>query len=118
VPSKNPAQRFEDILENIALIEEFTAGFDVYAFRNTPLAVYGVKHALLIISEAAKKLDPLAEEMCPEIAWRNLRGLGNHLRHEYDRIDIERIWLVVEKEIAPLKLAVQRALKTLEEGRT
>ncbi|MBV8842594.1 MAG: DUF86 domain-containing protein [Bryobacterales bacterium] len=55
--------------------------------------------------------------MCPEIAWRNFRGLGSHLRHEYDRVDVERIWLVVEREIAPLKLAVQRALQMLEEGR-
>jgi len=35
VPSKDPAQRFEDILENIALIEEFTAGMDLTASQRT-----------------------------------------------------------------------------------
>ena len=33
MPSKDPTQRFEDILENIVLIEEFTAGMDLTAFR-------------------------------------------------------------------------------------
>ena len=32
MPSKDPTQRFEDILENIVLIEEFTAGMDLTAF--------------------------------------------------------------------------------------
>ena len=32
VPSKDPSQRFEDILENIVLIQEFTAGMDLTAF--------------------------------------------------------------------------------------
>ena len=32
MPSKDPTQRFEDILENITLIEEFTAGMDLTAF--------------------------------------------------------------------------------------
>ncbi|MBV9397882.1 MAG: hypothetical protein JO062_07875 [Bryobacterales bacterium] len=42
MPSKDPAQRFEDILENIGLIEKFTEDLYVHAFRNTPLALYGV----------------------------------------------------------------------------
>jgi hypothetical protein len=32
VPSKDPIQRFEDIPENVALIEEFTAGMDLAGF--------------------------------------------------------------------------------------
>ena len=32
MPSKDPIQRFLDILENIALIEDFTRGMDLQAF--------------------------------------------------------------------------------------
>jgi uncharacterized protein with HEPN domain len=35
VPSKDPTQRFEDILENIVLIEEFTAGMATRRCRST-----------------------------------------------------------------------------------
>ena len=32
MPSKDPIQRFEDILEDITQIEDFTAGMDLTAF--------------------------------------------------------------------------------------
>ena len=95
MPSKDPIQRFEDILENISRIEEFTAGLDLEAFGHNAQTFYAVKHALLIISEGAKKLDPTAEELCPALPWPSVRGIGNLLRHEYDRVDIARIWRVV-----------------------
>ena len=116
MPSSDPVQRFEDILENIARIEEFTAGMDLLTFSQNTQALYAVKHALLVISEAAKKLGDVGSELAPEIPWRKVQGLGNHLRHEYDRIDVARIWFVVEKELAPLKAAVERALKELDGG--
>jgi uncharacterized protein with HEPN domain len=60
VPSRDPIQRFLDILENIAHIEEFAAGLDLTAFSQRNQSVYAVKHALLmlIISEAATKILP------------------------------------------------------------
>ena len=85
-------------------------------FGETDEAIYSVKYALLIISEAAQKLDSVATELCPGIPWREIRGLGNRLRHEYDLIDVVRIWLVVEKDLPPLKQAVQAALVRLRES--
>ena len=37
------------------------------------------------------------------------------LRHEYDRIDVARVWLTIEDDLAPLKAAVEAALKQLRE---
>ena len=75
-----------------------------------------VKHALLIISEAAVKLGLLAPELCPGIDWRDLRGIGNRLRHEYHRIDAVRLWRIVENDLLPLKAAAGTALLKLEKG--
>ena len=97
MPSKDAVQRFKDILANITRIEAFTKGLDAQTFSENDEAVYSVKYALLIISEAAQKLDAIAIELCPGIPWREIRGLGNRLRHEYDLIDVARIWLVVER---------------------
>ena len=116
MPSSDPIQRLEDILENIARIEDFTAGMDLAAFRQNAQAVYAVKHALLIISEAATKLVGVGEELCPEIPWPKVRGLGNILRHEYDRIDVARLWFVVDGGLAPLKASVQAAPQRLREN--
>ena len=72
-----------------------------------------MNHAQLILSEAAAKLGEHAEQLCPEIAWADIRGLGNRLRHDYDNINLIRIWLIVEKELTPLKTAVTDALQRL-----
>ncbi len=116
MPSDDAVQRFEDILANITRIEDFTKGLNADSFSKTDEAVYSVKYALLIISEAAQKLDTIATELCPGIPWREIRGLGNRLRHEYDMIDVVRIWLVVEKDLPALKQAVQAALLRLRES--
>jgi len=97
-------------------IENLTKGLNAETFGKTDEAIYSVKYALLIISEAAQKLDTIATELCPGIPWREIRGLGNRLRHEYDMIDVVRIWRVVEKDLPPLKQAVQAALLRLRES--
>jgi hypothetical protein len=55
-------------------------------------------------------LGSLAEEVCPEIEWPALRAVGNILRHEYERIEVTRIWLMVENDLRPLKASVTSAL--------
>jgi uncharacterized protein with HEPN domain len=68
------------------------------------------------ISEAAKKLGEVAEELCPSVPWPNLRALGNFLRHEYDRVDPGRVWVTIEDDMGPLKTASQRALERLRQA--
>ena len=113
MPSSDPLRRFEDILDNIERIERFTKGMDLAALSADERALYAVNHALLILSEAAAKLGEQAQQLCPEIAWPDIRGLGNRLRHDYDSINPIRIWLIVEKELAPLKAAVTNAIQRL-----
>jgi len=113
VPSKDPIQRLNDILENIIRIEGFTEGMDLSAFVADPKTYDAVERCLERISEAASKLGPQAEELCPGIPWPQIRGVGNRLRHEYDRISGPRIWLMVERDLAPLREAVHAALSHL-----
>jgi uncharacterized protein with HEPN domain len=39
--------------------------------------------------------DPAIAERHPEIPWRNVRDIGNLLRHEYENVDAEVIWETV-----------------------
>ena len=116
MPSKDPTQRFEDILENILLIEEFTKGMNGNAFVRDLRTRNATERCLERISEAARKLGEMAEELCPTIQWSNLRALGNLLRHEYDRVDASRVWLMIEDNLAPLKIATQLALERLRQA--
>jgi hypothetical protein len=46
MPSKHPAQRLSDIIDNVDAIEAFTAGLDFEAFRGDRKMVYAVIRAL------------------------------------------------------------------------
>jgi uncharacterized protein with HEPN domain len=110
LPSERRAGRFQDILDNIARIERFTAGLDFEAFCRNEQAFYAVLHALLIISEAARRLQGDAEELAPEQPWQAIRSLGNVLRHAYDGVDPNAIWRIVRDDLRSLKQSVERAL--------
>ena len=56
MPSKDPIQRFADILENIILIEEFTRGMDLNSYQEDLKTRNATARCLERISEAAKKL--------------------------------------------------------------
>jgi len=112
LPFREPDLAFRDILDAIEWIEQFTSGLDLDGFRHDPKTVAAVERKLLIISEAAIRLGGVAEERCPGMPWRNIRGLGNWLRHQYDRIDLETVWKTLMDDLSPLKSAVLRVLTT------
>jgi uncharacterized protein with HEPN domain len=78
----------QDILESIDLIEQFTSGMDLDAFRSDQRTMAAVERKLQIVSEAAIRPGERAEEVCPGLPWRDIRGIGNWLRHEYFRVDV------------------------------
>lgn len=114
--SRDPRVPFEDILENIARIERHTASMDQASFARDEKTIDAVERCLARISEAAVRLGKTAQEVCPGVAWRDIRGLGNHLRHEYRRVDLSRIWAMVEEHLPALKLACAHALDQLKES--
>ncbi len=98
------------MLDAIRMIREFTAGMDFEAFQSNPMAVAAVERKLLIIAEAGVRLREDAPALCPDQPWRNIRGMGNWLRHEYDRVDLSLIWQTVTDDLPSLKASIQKAL--------
>jgi uncharacterized protein with HEPN domain len=89
-------------------------GMDLTAFEENLLVYDAVERCLERISEAAAKLGASAAELCPDIPWPKIRGLGDVLRHEYERIEGVRIWYMLKDDLPPLKTAVAAALQKLE----
>ncbi len=70
-----------------------------------------VERCLMRLSEAAIRLGAEAERLCPEQPWRDIRGLGNHLRHAYDRIDADELWNIVRRDLPSFARSRRAALK-------
>jgi uncharacterized protein with HEPN domain len=45
-----------------------------------------------------------------------IERFGNRLRHDYGNIDVVRIWLLIERDLPPLKAACSGALQILKGG--
>jgi uncharacterized protein with HEPN domain len=115
MPSDRPAQRLQDIVDAADEIANFINGIETYAeFKKDRRTVRAVERCLLIISEAAKKLGDSAPLFAPEQPWTDIRGIGNHLRHEYDQIRESIIWKTIRDDIPPLRQACFSALQRLE----
>lgn len=118
MPFEDPSLPLDDILEAIVMIELFAGGMNFEAFREDPKTAAAVERKLQIISEAAIRLGDGAERLCPGLPWRNIRGLGNWLRHQYDRIDLETVWRTVTVDLPPLRRAVEGAVSRLRDSGT
>jgi uncharacterized protein with HEPN domain len=113
---KNPLQSLRDIVDAITSIEEFTSAMDFAGFRSDTKTVAAVERKLLVISEAAIRLDDQGPALCPDQPWPKIRGTGNWIRHQYDRIDVEDIWRTVTDDLPSLKASADRALASPPAG--
>jgi uncharacterized protein with HEPN domain len=116
LPSEKPARRLEDIVENAQAALRYTAGMDEVAFEGNRLVYDAVERCLERISEAAAKLGELAPVLIPDQPWRDIRALGNRLRHDYDDISQDRLWDIVQTDLPTLSAACEDALRRLREG--
>jgi len=86
MPSKNPAQRLSDIIDNVDAIHAFTTGLDFQAFHTDKKTVYAVVRT----GDHLGSVAALPEEMLlrhPEIDWPAIAAAGNVYRHEYEAVD-------------------------------
>lgn len=118
MPSDKPARRLEDIFENAHAIQHYVAGMDLTAFEKDQKTYDAVERCLERISEAAAKLGDLAPSLMPGQPWKEIRALGNRLRHEYDAIREDRLWDIVQTDVPPLCAAGEDALQRFREGQT
>lgn len=110
MPSERQARRLEDIRDNITRIERFVVGLDYAGFEADEKVLFAVFHALLIISEAARKLGSEAEALAPDQPWPAIRALGNILRYQYDEVSATAVWAIVQDDLPRLKQSIDAAL--------
>jgi uncharacterized protein with HEPN domain len=111
LPFREPSLPLRDIVASIDAIERFIEGMDFQAFQADAKTIAAVERKLQVISEAATRLGDDADRLCPGPPWREIRGIGNWLRHQYDQLELDVIWKTVKDDLPPLKLSAQRALE-------
>jgi uncharacterized protein with HEPN domain len=100
-----------DILEAIERVEEITRGKTLREFESSWQLRWLVQRAIEIISEASRAIPDELTDTQPSIPWPSIRGIGNVLRHNYDRLSDPIIWRVVTDELPALKHAIESIQK-------
>lgn len=112
--SKDPRVYLAHIMECIQKIERFTQG-GKERFLEDELVQDAVLRNFEVIGEAAKRLDEVYRASHPEIPWRAIAGLRDVLIHQYEGVELERVWAIVEKDLPGLKQSIAGLLPPLEQ---
>ena len=107
---RDPLTYADDILESIRAIERNTSDSNLEEFLRSEKDQALVILKLIVIGEAAARLPVELRDLCPEIPWGRIIGMRNLIVHEYFRLDLELVWRVAEKDLAPLKACVEKIL--------
>jgi len=117
VPFKHKASDcLRDIIDNAARVNAYTEGFTVERFAADGLTRDAVERCLERVCEAAVRLGDRAAELMPNQPWREIRGLGNWLRHAYDRVDLDIVWKTARERLPGLATDAARTVQSLDEG--
>ncbi len=108
-------ERLQDILDAIMAIERYTSQ-GKEAFDEQELIRVWIIHHLQIIGEAANGLPDRLTNQYPEIPWRQIIAFRNMVVHEYFRVSLNLIWSIVQNNLTPLKIVVEKLLQASDDA--
>jgi uncharacterized protein with HEPN domain len=102
---------FEDIIECINKIEEYTTDLTFDDFEESNLVTDAVVRNIEIIGEASKNIPTEIQQSFSDIPWQKLRGIRNRIVHDYFDVDRKIIWFIVTSELTTLKKTLQNHIQ-------
>lgn len=76
-------------------------------FSTDIMLQYATQRALQIVGEAASKVSEEFRAAHPAIPWEQIIGFRHRLVHDYTRIDLAKVWEVVNTHVQPLIEALE-----------
>ncbi|MEA3476198.1 MAG: DUF86 domain-containing protein [Candidatus Cloacimonadota bacterium] len=105
----------EDILESIKKIEEYTYSMKKKEFLLNSQAQDSVIRRLEIIGEAVKNISQDFRNEYSDIPWKQIAGMRDVLIHGYFGVNMERVWVVVKRDLPHLKFHITNILNKLSQ---
>lgn len=107
---KNNFTYLNHILTSIKLIEEYSQGkkYDDLAANN--MMQDAIIRQIEIIGEATSRISVVFKSEHPDLPWVDMKDMRNKLIHNYFGVNLKHVWNVVEQDIQPLKLQIEKIL--------
>jgi uncharacterized protein with HEPN domain len=91
-----------DILQAGRNIREFIAEVDARQFERDKKTHFAVISQIQIIGEAAKRLSITFRDGHAGVPWQQIAGMRDVLIHNYDDVDLKRVWAVANTFVPDL----------------
>jgi uncharacterized protein with HEPN domain len=113
--SKSPRARLLHIRDEIEGVGRTIRGLSFVQYQGSYMHRRAVERAAQIVSEAARALPPDMRARYADAPWPSIIGIGNILRHEYQRLDDKQLWEIATVHMPKLEPVVARMLAELED---
>ncbi|QDZ38975.1 DUF86 domain-containing protein [Euhalothece natronophila Z-M001] len=90
------------MLQSAELVVTYTEQCTKAEFLENMQLQDAVIRRLLVIAEAARRVSEETRQRFSNIAWQEINGMRNRLVHEYDDVNLNIVWDVVQFEIPEL----------------
>ena len=104
-----------DIVKFARNIVEITREMDRAQLESDLIKQSAVLYQISILGEAVKRLSQTFCSQYSEIPWKKIAGMRDKITHQYDRVDLDIVWDVVQNNIPELIATLEPLLPTLEE---
>src|SRR5690606_1299469 len=85
-----------DILEAARLALAYAREMSQESLEADQMRLDAIIRRLEIIGEAARRISETFRNKYPEIPWREMAGMRNQLIRNYDEVDLDILWDVIE----------------------
>jgi len=102
--------RLNDIIEAIEHIRSATEGLSLDGFEADWQKRWLVERGIEIISEASRHISGAVKDRHPTLPWPKVAGIGNILRHEYERIAPDILWKLIHDDLPSLERVCREEL--------
>jgi uncharacterized protein with HEPN domain len=110
----SPRARLFHIRDEIEGVAVVVKGLSFEQYQASYVHRRAVERAAQIVSEAAKALPPELLARHADAPWKSIIGIGNILRHEYQRLDDRQLWEIATVHLPALGPVVRRMLVETE----
>ena len=88
----------------------YTHGMSFNDFSGDTKTVNATAFVLGQIGELAKHISKETQAAKPHIQWRGIRGLRNRIVHDYENIDMNMFWDVIQDDLPELETQMKKLL--------
>ena len=88
-----------DVVHAAKQVLEFTQGMNVDSFLADVKTQSAVLHQLTVLGEAVRRVSNAHREAHPSIPWKEMAGLRSRIVHDYDEVDLDEVWRIIEKDL-------------------